>query len=290
MKIALISTFPEADEAKRIVEEATKQGHTCDVHNFYNVQLAFLQDGLVINNVKDWNYDLIIVRGVFNSIKAVGALINYWRSKGIKVFDNNISEHQYAINKVADLVKLAVAELPLPETYYSRDYKDFKTFAEKLGFPFVLKSTRTGQGSGVFKMDSDQQLEEFIKNAKESGKKAKDFLLQEMIPYVHDLRILILGNHQFVMKRIPGEGEFRANFSLGGSVELFELDEEGKKMAQKALEAIDMSIAGVDMLITADNKRYILEVNHTAGFMGMEQATGENIAKIFLEVAMADAK
>jgi glutathione synthase/RimK-type ligase-like ATP-grasp enzyme len=51
-----------------------------------------------------------------------------------------------------------------------------------------------------------------------------------------------------------------------------------------------MSIGGVDILITGHNKRYILEVNHTAGFVGMEKATGENIAKIYLEHAIKEAK
>jgi glutathione synthase/RimK-type ligase-like ATP-grasp enzyme len=92
------------------------------------------------------------------------------------------------------------------------------------------------------------------------------------------------------MRRIPGEGEFRANFSLGGSVELFDLDEAGKKMAMKALKAVGLSIGGVDMLITEDNKRYILEVNHTAGFIGMELATSTNIGKIWVEHAIASAK
>ena len=48
------------------------------------------------------------------------------------------------------------------------------------------------------------------------------------------------------------------------------------------------------MLITKDKdgvaKRYILEVNHTAGFLGMEKATGENIGKIFVEHAIAQAR
>ncbi|BCX15038.1 MAG: hypothetical protein KatS3mg088_721 [Patescibacteria group bacterium] len=51
-----------------------------------------------------------------------------------------------------------------------------------------------------------------------------------------------------------------------------------------------MSVGGVDILIGEDGSRYILEVNHTAGFVGMEKATGKNIGKIWLENAIVKCK
>ena len=51
-----------------------------------------------------------------------------------------------------------------------------------------------------------------------------------------------------------------------------------------------MDVAGVDVLIDENDDRYILEVNHTAGFVGMEKATGENIGKIYVECAIERAK
>jgi len=92
------------------------------------------------------------------------------------------------------------------------------------------------------------------------------------------------------MERIPRPGDFRANFSLGGSVELFEPSNETIALAKKALQATGMSVGGVDVLITEDGRQYILEVNHNPGFEGMELATKENIAKIYLEHAIKEAK
>jgi glutathione synthase/RimK-type ligase-like ATP-grasp enzyme len=100
----------------------------------------------------------------------------------------------------------------------------------------------------------------------------------------------VIGERVFAMRRIPGEGEFRANFSLGGSVELFDLDEAGVSLSKSAMKSIGMSVGGVDILITSDNRRYVLEVNHTAGMLGMEKATGENITKIYVEHALKNAK
>ncbi len=94
----------------------------------------------------------------------------------------------------------------------------------------------------------------------------------------------------YCMRRIPKTGDFRANFSLGGSVELFPITPEIEELSKRAIKSIGLSIAGVDVLIDKDNKLYILEVNHTPGMIGMEEATGENISKIYLEYAIAHAK
>jgi ribosomal protein S6--L-glutamate ligase len=68
------------------------------------------------------------------------------------------------------------------------------------------------------------------------------------------------------------------------------LDNEGIELSRKAIEAVELQIAGVDVLIDKEGKKYILEVNHTPGMAGMEQATGKNIAKIYVEYALSHAK
>jgi len=171
-----------------------------------------------------------------------------------------------------------------------RDFGYYLKAAKKVGFPVVIKSTRMGKGASVYKIDDERALNSFIDERVEKAKNAKSFIIQEYIAYKYDLRALIIGEHVNVMRRIPGAGEFRANFSLGGSVELFELDPDGVRLARQALAAVGMSVGGVDILITPDNKRYILEVNHTAGFVGMEKATGENIGALFVKHAIKNAK
>ena len=93
----------------------------------------------------------------------------------------------------------------------------------------------------------------------------------------------------YSMKRIPGEGEFRANFSLGGKVEIFKPDLETRDMALEAMRAVELKVGGVDVLITKDGKKCILEVNHTPGFVGMEEATKENITRKYVELVIEKA-
>lgn len=290
MNIALITTLPSLSENKRIKEEAKDLGHRFEFIDLANFSFYTYEGKIVVSSLKGFRGDLVIVRGIFNSIKPISTVINNLREKGTKVFDNNFIEHKYSIDKVTDFIKLAHEGIPTPATGYTRDFGKFGELGDKIGYPLVVKSTRSGKGAAVFKIDSKNKLSSLIQDLEGDGKKAKSYLLQKFVPYKYDLRCLVIGENVFTMRRIPAKGEFRANYSLGGSVVPFSLDKAGRDLAIKALKTIDMSVGGVDILITKDDKRYILEVNHTAGFVGMEKATGKNIAKVYIEHAIANAK
>ena len=153
----------------------------------------------------------------------------------------------------------------------------------------IVKPIRTGKGKEVEKIEHPTQLTQFIRQAEKNGYPASRYLIQEFVPYEKDLRILIIGEHVYAMRRFPKKGDFRANFSLGGAVELIKLDQETKELAKKALHHIGLSVGGVDILITPEGKRYLLEVNHNPGIEGIESATGENIAKTYLLHAIKSA-
>jgi len=290
MKIILLTTLPSLAENERLKEEAEKMGHHFCLINLKTFSFFIQKDQLTVAGLEALKADLVIIRGVFSSIKAIAVAGNYLRAKGIRVFDNNFLAHPYSIDKVADLLKLSMNNLPIPKTAYTRDFNDYPHLAKKLGYPLVVKSIRMGKGAFVFKFEKEKNLMAFINQSQQKGWLAKNFLLQQFIPYLYDLRVLIIGSDLFSMRRIPSRNEFRANFSLGGRVEPFKLDDNDRVLAKKALKVIGLSVGGVDILIGRDKRRYLLEVNHTAGFVGMEKASGQNVARLFLKQAIKEAK
>lgn len=290
MNIVLITTRSTLEENLRIAEEAKILGHIFKLVDMKEFEYGITNGKLYIKQFENLYPDIIIMRGVFNSIKSITAYVESLRSKGVKVFDNNFLSHKYSINKIADLIKLAQAGIPVPDSYHLHDFKKYLPTANKLGYPMICKLTRTGKGAGVYKFDNKEDLTKFVVDLENREAEPESYLLQEFIPYKYDLRILIIGSDIFCMRRFPKKGDFRANFSLGGSVELFDLDEKGNTLAINAMQAVDIEVAGVDLLITKDNKRYILEVNHTPGMIGMEKATSKNIAGIYLEYAIKNAR
>lgn len=289
MNITLVTSFKHSEEHDRLRSEAVKEGHVLKIANVSGFEFVAAKEGLIVPLLKGQKPDIVLVRGIFNSIKAISLVVGDLKKQGVKVFDNNLSSHKYAIDKVTDLIKLALNKIPVPETYHARSFARLRQIGKQLDYPRVVKSARSGKGNGVFKVGSGEEYEQLLDELEQSGKSAKSYLVQEYIPYDFDLRCLIIGDKMLTMRRIPGEGEFRANFSLGGSVELFEPSEKIRELALKSLRAIGMPVGGVDILL-AGAKMYVLEVNHTPGFVGMEQATGENIAKIYLDYAVKNAK
>lgn len=290
MKIGLLTTLPGLEENNRIAAEVAIMGHEFSLVDMRSFGFLLKDGKTQLASELPEDLDVLIIRGVFLSIKAITTITQNLRKTGLKVFDNNFMKHRYTIDKITDILRLSYAGIPVPTTGYSRDYTDWLGIASKIGYPVILKSTRAGKGFNVFKLNSEQELNKLKHDLVESGKNAKSYLLQQFFDYEHDLRCLVIGRNVFTMKRIPAEGEFRANFSLGGSVEPFDLSEDDRKLAIEALEAVNMSIGGVDILIGKNGERVILEVNHTAGFIGMEQALGQNIGKIWVEHAISEAK
>ncbi len=290
MKIVLLSTIGPNFKIDRVVREAKSLGHECIPVSIGEIDLQIKNNELVLPGVTDLTADVVILHSIFTSVKNVISLVKHFRTKGIKVFDNNYSEIYYSINKVADLTKLALENFPLPNSFHTSSFEEYPTLCAEIGYPVIIKPIKTGKGRGIEKLEDPAQLEDFIKKAQSEEHSASYYLLQEFIPYEKDLRILIIGERVYAMRRFPREGDFRANFSLGGTVELITPDEETKALAKKALHCIGLSIGGVDVLITPEGKRYVLEVNHNPGIEGIESATGENIAKTYLEHALKNAR
>jgi len=77
------------------------------------------------------------------------------------------------------------------------------------------------------------------------------------------------------MKRYAPPDEWRTNVAVGAEVEDFtaDLPRRRRRLSREAADVLDLDYAGVDLLCR-DGAWYVLEVNATAGFKGLFEATG----------------
>ena len=119
--------------------------------------------------------------------------------------------------------------------------------------------------------------------------RAKGMLIQQFVQPSgrRDVRVFIIdGEIIGAMQLIPGEGEFRSNFSLNQQARGINLTGEMADTALKAARVLGLEIAGVDLLINNQNRIFVLEVNYSPGFKGLERTTGLNIANKIIDYAI----
>ena len=77
------------------------------------------------------------------------------------------------------------------------------------------------------------------------------------------------------VKRIS-DTSFKSNFSLGGRVEKFELNDAVLEISLKAARALGLDFCGIDLLMTQDSYT-VCEVNGNAGFRTITQVSDIDI-------------
>jgi RimK family alpha-L-glutamate ligase len=170
-------------------------------------------------------------------------------------------------------------KLPFPKSALIFSSKSIDSIIDKFNFPLIVKASVGRQGRGVFKADSKEEL---VKKVSKLQETKQSVIIREFIPNDGDIRVFCVGYRAIgAMRRIPKEGEFRSNISLGGKGEKFDLEKypKVKKLAEKAAKVTATEIAGVDIIIHKETgKPYILEVNPGPQFTGLEKYTGTNAA------------
>jgi len=195
-----------------------------------------------------------------------------------------------AMHKFASGVALAEAGLPVPDALMALSGDVLNDRRDRFGDEVVYKTAIGTHGGGTWKLDTDDPVNPMVGS--------RQAFLQELVEHDgtrhHDLRVYVVGERIVgAMNRYAPEGEWRTNVALGGSVENMtdDLPETVATMARRAADEIGLDYAGVD-IVQGEDGYYILEVNPTAGFRGLFEATGRSaaphIARLAIERAGGD--
>lgn len=186
------------------------------------------------------------------------------------------------MGKIAQHALFARERVPIIPTkiFYTRE--QICAWLGEAKYPLITKHDRGYQGKSVRKFESEREALKFVNKINE--KNLGMFLWQEYLPLRWDLRIIVIGGKVLgAMRRSAVGKEFRSNYSLGGEVERWDLDEGDALLAIKAAKAAGLEYVGVDLMKDDGGVSYVLEVNRQCQFAGFEKATGINVARAVVE-------
>lgn len=179
---------------------------------------------------------------------------------------------------------LAQNKIAVPNTMLMKFPVDAQFISQKFQYPLVVKTISGSLGKGVFMMEHEKQFEDFSRMI-EMGNQNMNIIIQEMITdsYGKDLRVFVVGGRVVgCMMRTAKEGDFRANYSAGGSVVSYPVTAKIEWIALEASKILGLDIAGVDLLFDGDSYK-IREVNSSPMFKGLESCVPVNIPKAIYE-------
>jgi len=172
---------------------------------------------------------------------------------------------------------LSMAGLPVPTTLAGADPEALAEAAKHhLRFPVVVKQRRSRMGVGVILCRSSDHLEGVLDSLWRVG---DEIVVQQY----HEtggtsLRLLVVGSRVVAAARFEAkDSEWRSNSARGGSATGLDPKGEAVELALAATTSVGLGVCGVDLLPTED-RLWIGEINPTPGFVGLEQATGVDVA------------
>lgn len=244
-------------------------------------------DGLG-KEIKD--FDLVYIRRAGNKFAIPAAnLALCLKYFDIKFFDTTFGDVGPLGNKLTSLLRLSFASLPVMPSFFCHSSKISgykKEIIEKFNFPIVAKELSAQRGTGVYIIKNYEDFLKLPKIGSHGG--ATEYLFQKFYKSDEEYRILVLKDRigAFERKIRTNPEEFRSNVALGAREEFYDIDkipEKMKKLALKTARALDVQIAGVDILVDKDGDYWVLEANRGPGLTYNPDISPElaNIAEFF---------
>jgi len=189
---------------------------------------------------------------------------------------------EIAIDKYLTLAILAAAGIRVPRTHVVQGAMAASRALEALGGIAVSKPLFGSRGRGVTLVRGDTMI----------GAPGGTGIayLQEFIRHEGwDIRILVVGDRQFAMRRLASAGEWRTNLACGGRPERVDVEPGMVEIARQAAVAVGARIAGIDLLPTPEGP-VVLEVNAIPAWRGLQTVTHVDLADVVAGEILAAAR
>lgn len=136
-----------------------------------------------------------------------------------------------------------------------------RSIDELVSYPCVLKTVDGHGGNEVFLCTSATQAESFFSKFHDRKLIVQPF----MESGARDVRVFMIGNEVVGAVKRTGNGSFKSNYTLGGSVEKYILSNWQEKDVKTISKAIKSDYVGIDFLLLPDGRWLLNEIEDPVG-------------------------
>lgn len=165
--------------------------------------------------------------------------------------------------------------------YSEHELRDYYKSDEMIRDRFIIKALNGHGGTEVFYVSDLQSQKKAL--AKLSG---KDCIVQEVINSdSNDIRVYIVGGRIYAAILRHGNEDFRSNYSLGGCVSEYKLNQNQKEYIEKFIEAFGgdkLGMAGIDFILDKNDNLIFNELEEMVGSRMLYKCTDKDIVSDYL--------
>jgi RimK family alpha-L-glutamate ligase len=278
-----VLSLHESKETKAILNAVEALGHGTEWLRAENTVIRF-DGGVTLSPDVDVVANRLLLSNTDQPSEEVGLAQTVER---IRPMLNSSAATSRAAHKIATAARLVEEGIPIPRTLLALSNRQLNRHRGEFGEEAVYKTAIGTHGGGAWKIGPSESLTATI------GRRRA--FLQELVGRTGrtptDLRVYVVGGDVVgAMYRHAAESDWRTNVALGGRVEDATEDapEAPLEYARRSAAAVGLDYAGVD-LIEGDDGWFVLEVNPTAGFRGLYEATGRSPAPYIARLAVERA-
>jgi RimK family alpha-L-glutamate ligase len=277
-----VLSLHNSKETKAILNAVEALGHTPVWLRRENTAVSVVDSQVSVEPDVDIVANRLLLSNTEEPAELLGLATTFNR---IRPMLNEPDEVLTAIHKFATAATLADWNIRVPDALLALSNDRLNRSRDRFGDLAVYKTAIGTHGGGTWKVDLTEPVNPRVGN--------RQAFLQELLERGEgpnrDLRAYVVGGDLVgAMYRYAPEGDWRTNVALGGDVAdaAKDISESAAETALYAAEVLGLDYAGVDLIEGKDGEWYVLEVNPTAGFKGLFEATGRSAAPHIAKLAI----
>jgi len=268
-------------EEKALFDAAKKMG--------INVEMVDCKNLFVSLDKTKEKFETVIQRCVsyYRSLHSTAAL----EGKGVNVI-NSLNTSIFAGNKLFTHMLLQKYGVPTPFSAVAFSEEAALETLESKGYPMVLKPTVGSWGRMIALLKDRDSAEGIMESRERMYPIYQVYYLEEFVQRPpRDIRAIMVGDKVVAaIYRYSGDDQWKTNMALGGKAEECKVTKEMEDICNKAKNAVQGQIVGVDLMESKEKGLVVHEVNNTTEYKNTVRVTGVDIPALMIDYALKSRK